>query len=104
MSTANPEFLAFLAQQRADYGRSLPPRLLQIAALWQQVLNHDAASADALAGSAATFGFAALGEAARVLELLVQPLAASAQALTPQARSELGRAVEALQRSLPGAC
>lgn len=55
-----------------------------------------------LAGSGATFGFAALGDAARVLELAVNPLLGAAHASTPTALSEVSRAVEALQRSLSG--
>ncbi len=111
MTPTDPAFLAFLEAQRADYRRSLPQRLAQIESLWRQVLNGEAPAqalaslercAHSLAGSGATFGFAALGDAARVLELTVSPLLNAAQALTPTALSEVSRAVEALQRSLSG--
>lgn len=111
MSTTDPAFLAFLEEQRADYHRSLPQRLEQIESLWRQVLNNEAPAealarlercAHGLAGSGATFGFAALGDAARVLELAVSPLLGATHALTPATQSEVSRAVEALQRSLSG--
>lgn len=44
---------------------------------------------------------AALGDAARALELAVSPLLGAAQTLTPAAQLEVSRAVEALLRSLP---
>ena len=115
MTTTNPALLAFLASletQRADFRSSLPQRLDQIESLWCQVLNDEAPAealaslercAHSLAGSGATFGFAAMGDAARVLELIVNPLLGSAQALTPMAQTEVNQAIEALRRSLPGA-
>lgn len=111
MNTTNPAFLAFLEEQRADYRRSLPQRLAQIASLWRQVLSGEAPAealaslercAHSLAGSGATFGFAGLGDAARVLELAISPLLGAAHALTPAALNEVSQAVEALQRSLSG--
>ena len=111
MSITDPLFLAFLEVQRADYRRALPQRVTQIELLWHQVLNGDS-SADALAtlercahslaGSGATFGFAGMGSAARELELIVNPLLDTACALTAGAQSEISRAIESLQRSLPG--
>lgn len=111
MTASTPSFLVFLEEQRADYRRSLPERLVQIETLWHQVLNDETPTvalanlercAHSLAGSGATFGFAALGDAARVLELAVNPLLDAAHALTPAALSEVSQAVEALQRSLSG--
>ena len=111
MTPTDPVFLAFLQAQRADYWRSLPQRLAQIESLWCQVLNGEAPAealaslercAHRLAGSGGTFGFPALGDAARVLELAVNPLLDAAQALTPATLSEVSRAVEALQLSLSG--
>ena len=115
MTSTSPALLAFLASletQRADFRSSLPQRLDQIESLWCQVLNDEAPAealvslercAHSLAGSGATFGFAAMGNAARVLELVVNPLLGSAQALTPMAQTEVNQAIEALRRSLPGA-
>lgn len=112
MSATDPAFLAFLEQQRTEYRASLPGRLADMESLWRQVL-HDGAPAQALAtlerrahslaGSGATFGFAGLGDAARVLELALNPLVGAAHALTPAAQADVSRAIEALQRSLPGA-
>lgn len=109
MTSTNPAFLAFLEEQRADYRHSLPGRLAQIETLWRQVLNDETPAAalanlercaHSLAGSGATFGFADIGAAARVLELAVNPLVGAAPALPPAARAEVERAIELLQRSL----
>ena len=107
MKSTDPALLAFLEEQRADYTRSLPRRLEQVALLWQQILRgEDLAQAlptlerhaHSLAGSAATFGWAELGLAAQALELALEPHVGKDQALAPQARDELGRAVEELQQ------
>jgi len=109
MTSSNPAFLAFLEEQRADYRRSLPGRMVQIETLWRQVLNDETPTAalanlercaHGLAGSGATFGFADIGAAAHVLELAVNPLVGATQALPPGARTEVERAMELLQRSL----
>ena len=112
MTRNDPALLAFLKEQRADYTRSLPLRLAQIAALWQQVLKgEDTAQAlptlerhaHSIAGSAATFGWADLGVAAQALELAVHPHAEAGQAPSPDAQAEVGQAVEELQRRFHGA-
>jgi chemotaxis protein histidine kinase CheA len=112
MSSPNTAFLAFLEQQRVDYCAGLPARWLQIEAHWQQLLRGEAPQqaldglercAHGLAGSGATFGCAAMGDAARQLELAIDPLRASAHALSPEALAALTQAVEALQRSFPDA-
>lgn len=111
MTITDPAFLAFLEEQRADYRRSLPQRLEQLASLWARVLNNEAPTealanlercAHSLAGSGATFGFAALSDAARTLELIVNSLLDAAQALTPEIQRDVGQAIQALQRSLSG--
>jgi HPt (histidine-containing phosphotransfer) domain-containing protein len=109
MTPTPSSFSAFLEAQCADYRSSLPQRLDQIEVLWRQVLNGDASAlvslercAHSLAGTGAMFGFAALGDAARVLEQAVSPLLGATHALTPTAQAEVNRAVEALQRSLSG--
>jgi HPt (histidine-containing phosphotransfer) domain-containing protein len=108
----NPALQAFLEEQRADYTRSLPRRLEQVASLWQQVLTgEDVAQAlpalerhaHSLAGSAATFGWAELGLAAQALELAVHPHVEAGQAPPQQAQAEVSRAVEELQRRFHGA-
>jgi chemotaxis protein histidine kinase CheA len=112
MSITDPAFLAFLEQQRVDYRASLPQRWLQIESLWRQLQSGEAPEqalqglercAHGLAGSGATFGCAAMGDAARLLELTVDPLRGSAQALSPEALAALTQAVQALQRSFPDA-
>jgi HPt (histidine-containing phosphotransfer) domain-containing protein len=111
MTRTDPALLAFLEEQRADYTRSLPLRLEQIASLWRQVLlGEDVATAlptlerhaHSIAGSAATFGWAELGLAAQALELAVHPHVEGGQAPPPDAQAEVSRAVEALQRRFHG--
>lgn len=105
MTSIPPSFSVFLDELRADYRCSLPQRIVQIESLWRQVLSNEAPAqalaslehcAHSLAGSGATFGFAALGDAARVLELAVGPLLGATHALTPTAQTEVSRAIEAL--------
>jgi HPt (histidine-containing phosphotransfer) domain-containing protein len=112
MSSPNEAFLAFLEQQRVEYCAGLPARLLQIDAHWRQLLSGEAPEqalqglercAHGLAGSGATFGCAAMGDAARLLEHTINPLLGSAHALSPESLAALTQAVEALQRSFPDA-
>ena len=88
MTTVLPtSFAEFLQQQRAAYVNSLPGRLAQLETLAQQwdqgapagVLPDLERWAHGLAGSAGTFGFAALGETARALELIVEEVRDGAQ-------------------------
>ena len=111
MTVTPSAFSLFLEAQRAEYGSSLPQRLAQVESLWREVLSHEASPqalvslercAHSLAGSSGTFGFAALGDAARVLELALGPLLNAPHALTPTAKVEINQAVEALLISLPG--
>jgi HPt (histidine-containing phosphotransfer) domain-containing protein len=112
MSSPNEAFLAFMEQQRVDYRAGLPQRWLQIESHWRQLLSGEAREqalaglercAHGLAGSGATFGCAAMGDAARLLENTVQPLLGSAHALSPESLAALAGAIEALQRSFPEA-
>jgi chemotaxis protein histidine kinase CheA len=112
MSSPNEAFLAFLEQQRVEYCAALPQRWLQIEAHWRQLLSGEAPEqaleglergAHGLAGSGATFGCAAMGDAARLLETTVNPLRGSAHALSPESLAALTQAVEALQCSFPDA-
>ena len=110
MTVIDPSFLAGLDELRSDYRRSLPPQLVRICALWQQAL-HDENPAEALAtlercahnlaGSGGTFGCPDMGDAARELELAVNPLLQTAGSLTAAAKADVSRAIELLRRSLP---
>ena len=110
MALNNSAFLAFMEEQRVDYRNMLPQRLEQINLLWHQVLKGEKVAealptlercAHSLAGSGATFGFADLGDAARVLELMVHPLVNAGIAITGKAQADITQAIELLQRSLP---
>jgi Hpt domain len=103
--------LAFLNGQRADFGNSLPERLVNIEGLWRQVLSGEKPAealallqrcAHSLAGSGATFGFAAVGNAARELEFAVNPFIDFTCTLTASAQTEISRAIALLRCSLPG--
>jgi HPt (histidine-containing phosphotransfer) domain-containing protein len=111
VTSTHPALLAFLEQQRAEYRASLPERLRQIGLLWRQVQNGETPAqalaslercAHSLAGSGATFGCAAVGDAARALELAINPLLHSAHALSPEATLALSEAVKALECSFSG--
>lgn len=111
MTRSDPALLAFLEEQRAEYTRSLPRRLEQVLALWQQILRGDDLAqalptlerhAHSLAGSAATFGWPELGLAAQALELAIEPHVSAGQSLSPEVRAEISRAVEALRQCFPG--
>ena len=111
MITNHRAFIAFFEAQCVEYRCALPKRLAEIESLLSQMLRGEAPAdalaslercAHSLAGSGATFGFAAVGDAAKALELAVKPLNGSAQAWLPMAQTEVSRAVELLRRSLPG--
>ena len=73
-------FEDFLARQRADYGRALPARVAGAREAWQRAAASRSdddyrtleREAHSLAGSAGTFGFPAVGVAARDLEGAVE--------------------------------
>lgn len=111
VTVTDPAFLAFLNVQRADFGNSLPERLAKIECLWSQVLRGEKPAealallqrcAHTLAGSGATFGFAAVGNAARELEFAVNPFIDFAFTLTASAQTEINQAIALLRYSLPG--
>ena len=99
-----------MQEQRVDYRNMLPQRLAQINQLWSQILKGEKPAealvtlercAHSLAGSGATFGLVGLGDAARVLELLVNPLVGVAGlVITDEAQADITQAIELLQRSL----
>lgn len=102
----------FLAQQRAEYRASLPDRLAQLQAAWTQVraCDTDAAArhalercAHGLAGSAATFGFAALGDAARPIEEALAAEAAGHPSWNPASAARVAPLVDALSALLRAA-
>ncbi|HET7403938.1 MAG TPA: Hpt domain-containing protein [Usitatibacter sp.] len=74
------ELEEFLARQRADYGRALPARVAGLREAWQRAAascsddDYGALqrAAHSIAGSGGTFGFAAVGTAARELEAAVE--------------------------------
>jgi HPt (histidine-containing phosphotransfer) domain-containing protein len=88
MITDHAMFLQLVQQHRAAYLHGLPARLAQLDGLSRQlasaaqrtdVLPALERCAHSLAGSAGTFGFAAVGESARRLELLAEEARAGAE-------------------------
>ena len=97
-----------LQQMAGQFAAKLPDRLAEIVSLWQALsLGSSNASLSkalhrkvhSLTGSATTFGFAPVSEAARRLELQLKPFASSEQAPDPSQLASVASFVEALQRS-----
>ncbi|MBA4177052.1 MAG: diguanylate cyclase [Leptothrix sp. (in: Bacteria)] len=95
-----------LEQLRAAYRSELAQRLEAMETCWLDVRGgHDAAArveelqrlAHSLAGSAGTFGMAALGQAARVLELAISGLGGVATARDAQQRASIDADIAALR-------
>lgn len=100
----------FLDQQRAEYLASLPGRLATLEDGWQRAAGGDGAAlvelercAHGLAGSAGTFGFAPIGDAARSLEESVESFTAAGAAWDPAAAGRLAAQVQAVAALLRGA-
>jgi HPt (histidine-containing phosphotransfer) domain-containing protein len=114
VSTPQQEFQKFLDQQRVDYRRSLPEKAAQIQALWTAAEAGGAGASPladlerlvhSLAGTAGTLGFRELGQAAKLLEMVLAEVAEAngpVASLTPAQRPDIARAVAALQASFPG--
>ena len=99
MSDAPDDFLRFLEVQRADYLRVLPGRVSDVEATWNAMAHERTGTewevlerqAHNLAGTAGTFGFEALSDAAKALE----------RAVHGRDLSEITRAIALLRLSLP---
>jgi len=101
IANVTPDFEAFFARQREDYGQSLRRRIGEIVERWEQytakgrradALELLTRMAHSLAGSAGVFGFDEIGRAARVLEHQLDAL--------PAARAENEMLVEATLAAL----
>ncbi|WP_341908709.1 Hpt domain-containing protein [Polaromonas sp. YR568] len=108
MATTNPALLAFLEQQKAEYRAALPARLATLTSLWAEVQGGTATpatladlerQAHGLAGSAATFGLAPLGLAARAVELGMEPWVTKGPPLDAATLEAVGRAMTTLLAS-----
>lgn len=101
----DPALQAFLEQQRAGYRASLPQRLADLDAGLARLGAGQAGAlqdlercAHGLAGSAATFGLPALGDAARALEDAIEAQGAAPLALAAALRQQLLQAIEGAPR------
>jgi len=107
---SDAEFERILQAQRAEYRRSCRLKFAALREAWAQVGagRADTATlfelerlAHTFAGSGPTFGFEALGKAARTLEKEFHRLARSPATATHVQRSQIEAAIEALERALP---
>jgi HPt (histidine-containing phosphotransfer) domain-containing protein len=110
MTTPEEGFLRFLEEQRAEYRRGLPAKLEEMEAIVERIGAESPADlaaverlAHSMAGSGGTFGFEALGRAAKALELCAQRLRQSGDRATGAQRSEIHGAVRDLRDALPPA-
>ncbi|MEO8628836.1 MAG: response regulator [Betaproteobacteria bacterium] len=97
-----------VAQIADAFAAALPSRLAEIATLCQTLFGGTASaelrntlhrSVHSLTGSATTFGFPHVSDAARALELRLKPIAASTDALDAHELSQVDSLVQALIRS-----
>jgi HPt (histidine-containing phosphotransfer) domain-containing protein len=106
----DPEFREILEAQRAEYRKACRAKFEALRDAWERV-GTGRADAGALkdlqrlvhtfAGSGPTFGFEALGAAARDLERALARLAATPATSTLVQRSQIESAILALERALP---
>lgn len=105
------EFRQMLAALSAEFRGELPERLAAINTLWDSVVagRHDAAQMDELiravhkiAGSAGTFGLAALGDAAAAMEARLEPYRGTAQRLDDVVREDITGLLNQLRQAVSG--
>ncbi len=106
----DPEFREILEVQRAEYRKACRAKFEAVREAWVRV-GTGRADAGALtelqrlvhtfAGSGPTFGFDALGAAARDLERALARLAATPATSTLVQRNQIESAIAALERALP---
>jgi HPt (histidine-containing phosphotransfer) domain-containing protein len=110
MTKPPDDFLRFLDEQRGDYRRGLPQKLDEMERLASRIGTDPSVDlaglerlAHSMAGSGGTFGFEALGDAAKALELSVQRLKESGGQATAAQREEVLAAIRELKMKLPRA-
>ena len=105
-------FQEHLAVLRQAYVRQLPGKLQEVSSLWHTLRSGewDAAGfqtlhrlVHGLTGSGATYGFAALSEAARTLERCLHAIVESGRLPTAEQYSSIDALLDALQQSVAGA-
>jgi HPt (histidine-containing phosphotransfer) domain-containing protein len=108
--TPAPDFLEFLALQKADYRDGLRGKLAHMSALWSLVeegqddrgaIGELERAAHSLAGSGATFGFSELGTSARALELAVGRVLEGTAPPSSAQRAEISAAIAAVNDRIP---
>jgi HPt (histidine-containing phosphotransfer) domain-containing protein len=99
-----------LANMRDEYSRRLPENLAHIEVLWREMAGGDDSrreellrAAHSIAGAAATFGLPEVGDVARELERMLQPLCARGGAPNDQDRGRIEDGIAQLRRVSPSA-
>jgi len=103
------DFLAILEAQRAEFRKTCRDRFEALRAAWARVaqgadreaLRELLRQAHTLAGTGPTFGFDALGDAAREVQAGVEEIDGDRAVPTDAQRARIDAAVAALQRALP---
>lgn len=108
---SDDELRQLMAAVSAEFRAVLPARIAAIDALWAQAVRGDAVAqalpellraVHALAGSAETFGCAAVGEAAAAAESALEPHR-DAGRVPQDAQAEIGRRLDALREAAAAA-
>jgi HPt (histidine-containing phosphotransfer) domain-containing protein len=109
MSKPPDDFMQFLEAQRADYAAGLPKKVDDMERLIESIGSDPAVDlktlerlAHSMAGSGGTFGFDAVGDAAKVLELSIERLRAASGAATEAHLQDVRTALRKLREALPG--
>jgi periplasmic divalent cation tolerance protein len=99
-----------LANMRDEYSRNLPENLAHIEVLWRKMAGGDDSrreellrAAHSIAGAAATFGLPKVGDAARELERMLQPVCARGGAPNDQDTGRIEDGIAQLRRVSPSA-
>lgn len=99
-----------IAMLRDDYASKLPGKIAEIEALWRRLLAADAPAAEledvvrrvhGIAGSGATFGLAAVSDAARELERFLERIHAAGRLPDTVERKRVAALIASLKQAAP---
>jgi HPt (histidine-containing phosphotransfer) domain-containing protein len=108
LRTDQAKLQELLVNMRDEYARKLPEKLAHIELLWREVAGGGDSrreellrAAHSIAGAAATFGLPGVGDAARELERVLQPVGAHGAAPSDRDRSRIEDRIARLLRASP---
>lgn len=108
---SDDEFRQMMAAVSAEFRADLPPRIAGIDALWGQISHGEHTpqrmaelirAVHKIAGSAATFGFSAVGEAAAAAESRLEPFRDAPQPPDAAAQDEISQLLDSLRQVVAG--